>query len=105
MAFRGNLKKIYVNHTNSVLPHDWELNLLSGMKNGCYFLNKPLIKYRIHEKNTLGMNTNDHLSILQFENDIDFRVDAIKEKKALIEIVDYWHKRCRIVKRKSGLSV
>lgn len=96
MAFRKNLKKRYVNYTNSVLPHDWELNLLAGMKNGCYFLNKPLIKYRIHGKNTLGMNTNDHLSVLQFDNDIDFRVSAIREKMALIQMVDYWHKRCQI---------
>lgn len=96
MAFRGSLKKQYVNYTKSILPHDWEINLLAGMKNGCYFLNKSLIEYRIHGKNTLGMNTNDHLSALQFDNDIGFRISAIKEKKALIEMVDYWHERCRI---------
>lgn len=96
MAFRRGLKARYLKYTNSVLPHDWELNLLAGMKNGCYFLNKPLIQYRIHGKNTLGMNTNDHLSVLQFDKDIDFRVASIKEKKALFHIVEQWHKRCRI---------
>ena len=96
MAFRKDIKESYLKYTKSMLPHDWEINLLSGMKDGCYFLNKPLIRYRIHGKNTLGMNTNDHLSVLHFEKDIDFRVREKKEKMALISIVEKWHKRLQI---------
>ena len=66
------------------------------MKKGCYFLNSPMIQYRIHGKNTLGMNTNDHLSVFQFEQDIDFRVRSIKEKIALVSIVEEWHERIHI---------
>lgn len=99
MAFRKCIKPGYLKYTKSILPHDWELNLLAGMQDGCYFLNTPLIKYRIHGKNTLGMNTNDHLSVFQFEKDIDFRVASIKEKLALISIMETWHKRYRIQDR------
>lgn len=96
MAFRESIKKAFIKYTQSILPHDWEINLLAGMRNGCYFLNTPMIQYRIHGKNTLGMNTNDHISVLQFEQDIDFRIKSIKEKIALISIVEEWHHRWRI---------
>ena len=99
MAFRSNLKEAFLKHTQSILPHDWEINLLASMKNGCYFFNTPMIKYRIHGKNTLGMNTDDHLSVFQFENDVDFRVRSIKEKMALISIVEEWHERLKISKK------
>lgn len=96
MAFRKNVKSKFLKYTKSILPHDWEINLLAGMKKGCYFLNTPMIKYRIHGKNTLGMNTNDHLSVFQFDQDLDFRVRSIKEKMALISIVEEWHDRLHI---------
>ena len=96
MAFRKNVKVKFLKYTQSILPHDWEINLLAAMKKGCYFLNSSMIQYRIHGKNTLGMNTNDHLSVFQFEQDIDFRVRSIKEKIALVSIVEEWHERIHI---------
>lgn len=41
----------------SKFPHDWFLNTLAGIKKGSYFYNVPLIKYRIHEENTIGIDT------------------------------------------------
>lgn len=38
------------------LEHDWSLSLLASMDNGCYFFNKPLIEYRIHGNNTIGLH-------------------------------------------------
>lgn len=96
MIFRKKIKNAFTKYTQSILPHDWEINLLAGMKNGCYFLNTSTIRYRIHGENTLGMNTNDHISVLQFEQDIDFRIKAIQEKKALITIMEEWHERLPI---------
>lgn len=37
------------------LEHDWSLALISSLKNGCYFYCKPLIQYRIHSTNTIGL--------------------------------------------------
>ena len=37
-----------------VLPHDWALNLLAFERRGLYFLNFPLISYRVHGDNTAG---------------------------------------------------
>lgn len=41
----------------SKFPHDWFLNTLAGIKKGSYFYNVPLIRYRIHEENTIGIDT------------------------------------------------
>lgn len=100
MAFSRCVKDMYLKSTKSILPHDWEINLISGMQGGCYFLNTPLIRYRIHGKNTLGMSTDDHPSVLEFRQDIDFRKASIKEKLALFSIMDGWNRRCRIDEKK-----
>ena len=54
---RKELKEKFVNFSKSLIAHDWELNLLAAKENGLYFLNEPLILYRIHSKNTLGLNS------------------------------------------------
>ena len=38
-----------------MLPHDWELNIISSIHHGCYYLDIPLIDYRIHNNNTTGL--------------------------------------------------
>lgn len=53
-AFRRELIDCYVQNTESVSPHDYELNLMAAAKKGLYFYNVPLIQYRIHESNTIG---------------------------------------------------
>ena len=37
------------------LPHDWALALLAAIDGGLYYLDKPLMEYRIHTKNTTGL--------------------------------------------------
>ncbi len=55
MAVRGELAQDYVRLTNCTLPHDWELNLMAATKHSLWFYNLPLIKYRIHETNAIGL--------------------------------------------------
>lgn len=45
----------YVQSTDCVLPHDYEINIMAAAKKGLYFYNVPLIKYRIHGNNTIGL--------------------------------------------------
>lgn len=64
MAFRKEVKDVYLNNTNFSAPHDWELNFCSALSNGLYFYNTALIKYRIHTHNTTGndkVNGKNHI--------------------------------------------
>ncbi len=64
-VIRKELKERFVDCSKSIVAHDWELNLLSASENGLYFFNVPLILYRIHSSNTLGLDSasNDRLGI------------------------------------------
>ena len=53
MAIKKEVKDEYLKVTQGKLPHDWELNIISAIQNGCYYLDIPLIDYRIHNNNTI----------------------------------------------------
>lgn len=56
MAFRKEIKEIYLAHTKCDIVHDWELNFIAAAKDGLYYCNLPLIGYRIHSGNAIGLN-------------------------------------------------
>ena len=56
LAVRRDIADAYAKSSPCVLPHDYELNLIAAAKDGLYFYNRPLIKYRIHGENTLGLD-------------------------------------------------
>ncbi len=56
-VIRKELKERFVGYSKSIIAHDWEVNLLSASEEGLYFLNEPLILYRIHSSNTLGLDS------------------------------------------------
>lgn len=56
MAIRQSIIQEFLNVTTGKLPHDWELNIISSIHHGCYYLDIPLIDYRIHNNNTIGMD-------------------------------------------------
>ena len=56
MAIRQSIIQEFLNVTTGMLPHDWELNIISSTHHGCYYLDIPLIDYRIHNNNTIGMD-------------------------------------------------
>lgn len=41
--------------------HDWMLNVLASLRNGAYYIDRPLIFYRVHQNNTSGVGNNDIL--------------------------------------------
>lgn len=53
-AFRSSLKKNLF-ALDSPLPHDWNINFIAALKNGLYYLDKVTTRYRIYEKNTIGL--------------------------------------------------
>lgn len=56
IAFTSGLKKIYLENFNGELCHDYLINILSGINDGLFFLNTPLVRYRIHSGNTIGFS-------------------------------------------------
>lgn len=87
MAIKEEVKDNYLKVTQGKLPHDWELNIISSIKNGCYYLDKPLIDYRIHNNNTIGMDDIVEGNII---NEKKKRVNKrIEQIKAQIENVNF----------------
>ena len=37
-----------------LIPHDWWITFLASCNNGVLFVNKPLVKYRIHDSNVIA---------------------------------------------------
>lgn len=56
-CFRSSVIKQYVNSTDSIMPHDWELNIISANNGGLFYYDKILTHYRLHENNAIGIET------------------------------------------------
>jgi glycosyltransferase involved in cell wall biosynthesis len=56
MAFSSKIKQLYLDEAGCMLCHDYLINLLAALKNGLYYLNTPLTKYRIHSRNAIGIS-------------------------------------------------
>jgi len=56
MALRKEIRDLFLQHFTDELPHDWILNAIAAMNKTCYYLNSPMFYYRIHDKNTIGLN-------------------------------------------------
>ena len=51
------MKELYLKEPRENLVHDWYLNFLAAFFfDGLYFYNDPLIRYRLHGENTIGMD-------------------------------------------------
>lgn len=55
LALTGEIRDFFLTHHTDLCPHDWEINIFGAANNGVYFLNEPLMGYRIHESNTIGL--------------------------------------------------
>ena len=87
MAIKKEVKDEYLKVTQGKFPHDWELNIISAIQNGCYYLDIPLIDYRIHNNNTIGM---DNIVDGNIINEKKQRVnERIEQTKAQIENVNF----------------
>ena len=63
------------------------MNIVSAVKNGCFYLDIPLMDYRIHNNNTIGMDNIVEGNII---NEKKQRVnERIEQTKAQIENVNF----------------
>ncbi|MCE5201236.1 MAG: glycosyltransferase [Synergistaceae bacterium] len=52
---RKEIKEVFLNCFVDTVPHDYQINMHTALRNGLGAINKQLIYYRIHEKNTIGL--------------------------------------------------
>ncbi len=57
MAITKEIVDDYLLRKNTQLPHDWSMVLLAASQDSCYFYNRECIQYRIHDKNTIGLDS------------------------------------------------
>ena len=82
MALKKELVKEYLSTSDGNLPHDWELNILAASYNGCYYLDIPLIDYRIHNNNTIGLEKIVNHNIINEKGErINQRIDLVKAER------------------------
>lgn len=57
LALTKELKDLFLEKYSETMLHDWFLNFLAAFYfDGLYFYNRPLIRYRLHSQNTIGMD-------------------------------------------------
>lgn len=86
MAVRKELVNEYLQVTKGKLPHDWDLNLIASIHNGCYFYDEKLIDYRIHDANTIGLDEVDETFL---ENKDKRTKDRISYLESELENIEY----------------
>ena len=59
MAVRRELAQEYI-RLNQLWTHDWILNLLAALHGGLYYCREPLLFYRLHGSNVIGMAQGEH---------------------------------------------
>ena len=82
MAIKKELLKLYLNDDNTKVAHDWALNVLSASQEGCYYLDIPLMDYRIHSSNTVGLeNIVDEKALLKKR--VNSRISFLNEQEEI----------------------
>lgn len=79
---REILKQYDISNRGLYVPHDWIVNLIGSSIDGLYYLNEPLIYYRIHDKNTIGFNRANNLNdrIKDYKN-------MVKQKRDMMSLI------------------
>lgn len=55
MMIHRSIVQEFLNVSEIPIPHDWYLALLAAGKNALFYLDRPLFRYRIHDRNTIGL--------------------------------------------------
>ena len=85
MAFRKEVRDLYMKHFVDELPHDWALNVIAAMDKKCYYLNSPMFFYRIHDKNTIGLNEG---LTLNRKNSLTVRTHDAKQAIKVLNLIE-----------------
>lgn len=84
IAFKNDLKKDILDSLNKA-PHDYLIAFLYATKKNLYFYNKPLIKYRLHNNNAIGLP-----KVVNFETRKKLVLKDFSDKKELFDYVSIY---------------
>lgn len=70
MAFTSSVRNVYLKHSHGRIQHDWEINILGALQDGLYYLDRRLIRHRIHGNNTSAMAKAKNPSLLSYARTI-----------------------------------
>ncbi len=86
-CFKREAVEDYLAVSECRLPHDWELNIIAAKRGGLRFLNLPLIGYRQHGNNAIGLSTDDSFGPLKMRGNDDVRFKVLELQKAQADVV------------------
>ena len=86
-CFKREVGEDYLAVSECRLPHDWELNIIAAKRGGLRFLNLPLIGYRQHGNNAIGLSTDDSFGPLKMRGNDDVRFKVLELQKAQADAV------------------
>ncbi len=86
-AFKREVVDAYLEVAQCKMPHDWELNVIAAKMGGLRYLNLPLIGYRQHGNNAIGLNSDDSFGPLKMRGSEDVRFRVLAQQKAQLEMV------------------
>lgn len=81
-AFNSEIKGEFFKFKGK-LPHDWKINIIAACLDGLYYLDVKTTRYRIYDKNTIGLG---HQSDIVKRKKI-VKMDA-EQKKEILKIVE-----------------
>lgn len=87
MAFRAELKEHYLGNTTGLIPHDWELNIFACEKGKLGFYNIPVIQYRIHGENAIGIKPYNERIQKTFLSNREKRLKILYEQEKMVEFL------------------
>lgn len=85
MAFRKELKDLYLAISENRGPHDFELNILAADLESSYFYNNKMIGYRVHSTNTIGLMDDNMNMSRKFNKTFRLQFD----KRENLELMKY----------------
>lgn len=78
------IKDLVLKDFDTRIPHDWLISMVAASYDGMYFYNKSLFKYRIHEQNTLGIESLNQSTKDHFKSALILNVRLQDAKDALV---------------------
>lgn len=115
-VYRKDIIQRYISNINKEVPHDWAINIYASMEGGLLWYNKKLVDYRIHGKNTVGLEVAQVSriqyainTVLTWNNYIECQEKRIKLLKREIENMSieirsaYSNQTTMVVLRKKNL--
>lgn len=85
-AFSKDVVDKYLESAESSMPHDWELGIIAATKGKTVYLDRELIKYRLHGENAIGLE-NAGSGKLKMRGSDKKRFEVLKCRKTQAEYI------------------